>query len=175
MNKAKVDQIRAFAESLEDPVFKRSVCAIADAMELAVQFKRLDMAFLQMRGTNNVPKFALLDYDAFKGGATACTLSTQGYVTTPGGPLRFGELFARGDFFGEVQANPKVVVPESVDAIVQDCREKFDEVLVAWEADWQPRAGDPIVIGRLGTYWFVITSWDMTKLESFVASTFGAQ
>ena len=171
MNMQKVEQIRTFAESLEDVVFKRSVNAIADALELAVTFKRIDMAFLQIRGENGIPKFALLDYTAFKAG-NLCQLNQQGYLAADGVTRRFGELFIRGDFFADSQASPKVVVPDSVDAVVQENREKFDEVLVAWEADWQPRKGDPVVIGRLGTYYYIIATWDLTKLESFVTSTF---
>ena len=170
---SKPDALRAFASTLEDPVFRRSVVAIADALDLAAKFKRIDMAFLQIRGVAGVPKFAVLPYDLFRS-CGQCDLSTTGYtwagMTTP----RFGELFTRGGYFSNVQASPQVTVPESVDAIVSECgADMFDEILVAWEANWQVTAGDPIVIGRLGAYYYIVATWDMTKLESFVNDTFG--
>ena len=78
----------------------------------------------------------------------------------------------RGDSFGEQTAYPKSVVPESVSAIVDEVRDRFDEILVAWEADWQPRKGDPIVIGRKEGYFYVVATWDLTQLESFVMGVF---
>ena len=170
MNMAQVERLRAFAATVEDVVFRRSVTQIADALELSVKFRRIDMAFLQMRGAGGVPKFALIEYERFKAGEP-CVLDQSGYQMQDGS-LRFGELFRRGDFFSQVTATPKVNVPESVDATVTEECEKFDEVLVAWEADWQPGAKDPIVIGRLGAYYYVVATWDMTELESFVADAF---
>ena len=170
---SKVEQIKAFAAGVTDPVFRKSLMVIVEAMELALEFKRIDMAFLQIRGASNCPKFALLAYDDYKAGGT-CRLGTMGY-TNPNNITvapRFGELFTRGDYFGDVEARAKQMVPETVDAIVQQHADKFDELLVAWEADWQPRDGDPIVIGRRGTYYYVVATWDLTELESFVAGTF---
>jgi hypothetical protein len=132
------------------------------------------MAFLQIRGDNNIPKFALLPYDLYKSGTGTCELAQDGYTFTPNptpSTKRFGEMFTRGDSFNWVSAVPKAQVPESVDALVQECKDQFDEILVAWEADWQPRKGDPIVIGRIGGYYYIVATWDMTELESFVAST----
>ena len=169
---AKVDQLRAFAATVEDAVFRRSVTIIADALELSVKFRRLDMAFLQMRGADKVPKFAILEYDRFKAGTASCLLSQANGYQMADGSTRFGELFRRGDYFSDVQATPKVNVPESVDAVVMENADQFDELLVAWEADWQPGAKDPIVIGRLGAYYYVVATWDMTELESFVAEAF---
>lgn len=166
----KAAEIVAFAESVEDPVFRQNLMAIAAAMQLATEFKRIDMAFLQMRGEGGLPKFALLDYDDFRDGKL-CTLTQNGF-SNDAGQLRFGEFFKRGDFFTDQTAMPKSVVPESVAAIVEQNRERFDELLVAWEADWQPRKGDPIVIGRKSGYFYIVATWDLTKLESFVAGVF---
>jgi hypothetical protein len=167
----KVEQIKELASTVKDPVFRKSLMMIVEAMELALEFKRLDMAFLQIRGESKIPKFALLDYDEYKSGSRSCELGMTGYKAKDGS-VRFGELFARGDWFNDVTASAKTLVPETVDAIVQQHRERFDEILIAWEADWQPRGGDPIVIGRKGTYYYVVATWDMTELESFVAGTF---
>lgn len=172
----KVEQIKAFAEGVGDPVFKQSLLLIAEALELAGQFKRIDMAFLQIRGDSNIPKFALLPYDKFKDGTGFCNLSTAGYeFQLPNGGIlyRFTEMVSK-ESFPMSTANPKSIVPESVAAEVESVREKFDEVLVAWEADWQPRKGDPIVIGRRGAYYYIIAVWDLTKLESFVTDTFAS-
>jgi len=168
--KTKAEQVRELAETISDPVFKLSLLDIAKSLELAAKYKRMNMSFLQIRGENNVPKFALLEYDSFKSGDKSCVLSQSGYLMDDQS-RRFGELFARGDFFSDLTAMPKMVVPEDVDAQVTMIRDEFDEVLVAWEADWQPRKGDPIVIGRKGALYFMIATWDMTKLESFVANT----
>lgn len=176
MSDTKADAVRKLAETVVDPVFKRSLLEIAKGLDLAAKFKRIDMSFLQMRGANGIPKFALLPYDDFKAGDKSCVLDYQGYhfldPKVSGGVVkRFGELFVRGDAFSNSMALPKVMVPESVDATVEAERQSFDEILVAWEADWQPRTGDPLVIGRKGTLYFLVASWDMTQLESFVAGT----
>jgi hypothetical protein len=170
MDKSKAEQVREFAASINDPVLKRSLQDIAKALDLASKYKRIDMSFLQMRGEAKVPKFALLPYDDFKTGDKSCVLAMRGYQF-PDMSLRFGELFTRGDYFNDVTAMPKVMVPETIDAIVAAARDEFDELIVAWEADWQPRGGDPIVIGRKGALYFVVATWDMTELESFVAAT----
>ena len=174
----KVAEITTFAESIADPVFRQSLMLIADAMALATEFKRMDMAFLQMRGVSKLPKFALLPYDAYTGGMQCQVQHPQGYtwpvMTTleQGGQFRFGEFFAKGDYFTTSTAMPKSVVPASVAAHVDGVRERFDELLVAWEADWQPVKGDPIVIGRRGSYYYLVDSWDLSKLESFVVQAF---
>ena len=171
MNESKATAVRALAETISDPVFKRSLLEIAKSLELASKYKRLDMSFLQMRGPDKVPKFALLPYGEFKAGDKSCELSQQFGYRFSDGSNRFAELFVRGDYFNNVTALPKVMVPETVDAIVESAKEEFDEIIVAWEADWQPRGGDPIVIGRKGALYFIVATWDMTELESFVANT----
>jgi hypothetical protein len=170
MEKTKAEQVRALAETISDPVFKRSLLEIAKSLELAAKYKRIDMSFLQMRGAGSIPKFALLPYHDFKTGDKFCSLSVRGYQF-PDMSTRFAELFIRGDFFNDVTAMPKVMVPETVDAIVESAKEDFEEIIVAWEADWQPRKGDPIVIGRKSALYFIVATWDMTELESFVANT----
>ena len=174
----KVAEITAFAESVTDPVFRQSLVLIAEAMALATEFKRMDMAFLQMRGDAGLPKFALLPYDAYTMGYQCQVEHPKGFawpvmsaMDAPG-TYRFGEFFARGNFFSTMTALPKSVVPESVAAHVAGVRDKFDELLVAWEADWQPVKGDPIVIGRRGGYFYLVDSWDLSKLESFVVGAF---
>jgi len=173
----KVLEITAFAESVTDPVFRQSLMLIADAMALATKFKRMDMAFLQMRGPANLPKFALLTYDAYVAGLLCQIQHPQGYTWAPDSYVptaqyRFGEFFAKGDGFPNQTAAPKSVVPESVAAHVAGVRDDFDEVLVAWEADWQPVKGDPLVIGRRGAYYYLVDSWDLSQLESFVVGAF---
>ena len=175
----KVAEITAFAESVEDPVFRQSLTLIAEAMALATEFKRMDMAFLQMRGDSKLPKFAVLPYDAYRANFQCTVQHPQGYnFPNPmtnmmdGVTFRFGEFFARGDFFSTMTALPKSIVPESVAAAVDGLRDRFDEILVAWEADWQPVKGDPIVIGRRGGYYYMIANWDLSKLESFVVAAF---
>ena len=79
----KVLEITAFAESVTDPVFRQSLMLIADAMALATKFKRMDMAFLQMRGPANLPKFALLTYDAYVAGLLCQIQHPQGYTWAP--------------------------------------------------------------------------------------------
>jgi hypothetical protein len=172
---AKVAAIMTLADEVDDPVFKRSLKEIAASMQLALEFKRIDMAFLQMRGVSALPKFAIQFFDRFVRGEPIVLTQSGGYQLKDDGERdcqRFGEFFRRGDYFSDQQATPKHVVPETIAAQVEDVRSRFDEVFVAWEADWQPRDGDPLVIGRKGAYYYLIAAWDMTKLESFVAGTF---
>jgi hypothetical protein len=171
----KVAAIAALADEVDDPVFRRSLKEIAASMQLALEFKRMDMAFLQMRGAGSLPKFAVQFFDRFVRGEAIVLTQGGGYLLKDEANRdcnRFGEFFVRGDYFNDQQATPKHVVPETIAAIVEGVRDRFDEVFVAWEADWQPRDGDPLVIGRKGAYYYLIAAWDMTKLESFVAGTF---
>jgi hypothetical protein len=168
VKQSKAAMLRAFAETLADPVFKRSVCMIADALELAQTYKRIDMAFLQMTGENGIPKFALQplkDYRERK----VCRLSMEtGYTSGDDTKGRFSELFVRGKYFGQVETYSMLAVPETIAASVAEVEDRFEEVFVVWEADWQPQKGDPIIIGRLGTYYYMLAKWDMTDLETFV-------
>ena len=167
---SKASALRAFAATIPDPVFRGSLVRIAQALELSTRFKRIDIAFLQIRGSSNIPKFAILPYRDFQAGRT-CTLNSLGYMSESwGSQYRFQELVPR-DLAGDYNAHPRHVVPETIAAIVLEAEPLFDEIMIAWEADWQPGNGDPIVLGRLGAYYFVVATWDLTDLETFVVNS----
>jgi hypothetical protein len=64
-------------------------------------------------------------------------------------------------------------VPASVQRRVGAVADRFEDVNLVWEAEWQPRPlGDPLVIGSIFGQHFLIDQYDVTKLERYIASEF---
>jgi hypothetical protein len=49
----------------------------------------------------------------------------------------------------------------------------FDHLKLIWEADWKVAPmRDPLVIGVVGEFYFLVDQWDATKLERYVMAEF---
>ena len=65
------------------------------------------------------------------------------------------------------------IIPASVASRIRELSPMFDKVIVAWDAEWQPRPlGDPLVIGEISDMFFLLDQFDVTKLERYVVSEF---
>lgn len=167
----------SFAEinqHVQDPVIRRKARELARALKVGQRFKRIDMAFLQMLGESGLPRFAILPLGFYRALAVCEWTGREFHFIPPVGNsvLMFGELFS--NYTGTVStATPEVTIPQGVEAVLDEVKADFDELFVAWEARWQPRKGDPLVIGRIGPdLFFLVASWDTTKLESYIVSEF---
>jgi hypothetical protein len=64
-------------------------------------------------------------------------------------------------------------VPQSVQYRVGAVADRFEDVNLIWDAQWQPRPlGDPLVIGSIFGQHFLIDQYDVTKLERYIVSEF---
>jgi hypothetical protein len=69
------------------------------------------------------------------------------------------------------------VMPDDVRDLINQSKADFDElVLVAEVEEWSKspavRAGDPLVIGRVGPLWWLIAKFDTTPFEQYVSKEF---
>jgi hypothetical protein len=163
----------------KNPVIRKKAREFSRIQEAVKKFKTIDMQFLQMRGDSNRPRFAILNYSAYCR-KLPCTWSDgNGYSYSDLGVTQhsfkddqsFKEFFTpkQDSLFGT--AIPKSDVPQSVAAHVEEVGHMFDGLFVAWEADWQTAKGDPIVIGRIADVYFLVDSWDLTKLETYICGS----
>lgn len=164
-----------------DPVIRRKIDNALKLIELSSQFKRIDISFLQMtdKDSNN-PKFAILTYEDYVSGMS-CSCNHDGWngrfsdianKEKLGRKISDPKSYPMGTMLNPVSCNPTKAVPETVDALVQENKDQFDEIFVAWEAEWNPIQEDPIVIGRKDDLFFIMAQWDMSKIESYVVAEF---
>jgi hypothetical protein len=168
---AVMPDVSEIAARVTDPVIRRKARELARALKVGQQFKRIDMAFLQMVGLEGIPRFAILPLPLYRAGAVCeWTGGCYKWFAAAGSEVRaFGELFR--NFTGSATAVPELQIPQSVEAVIDEVQAEFDELFVAWEAKWQVRKGDPLVIGRIGPdLYFLLASWDTTSLETYVVS-----
>ena len=178
MRMTKTEERLVAIKDIKDPLIKKEVNNLLDAIELSRRFKRIDMAFLQMM-SNQTPKFAILPYHLFLEN-TECRWEGNGFAWNEKGsffPGNFREIFMAPNGFvmggGEFRSTyPNKTIPETIKAQVENNKEHFDKLFVAWEADWLPDPKDPIVIGQKGRFYFIVATWDLTKLESYVCAEF---
>lgn len=173
---------------VKDPLIRKGLTELVTVMELQKKFKRIDIAFLQMTvqidSGQMAPRFAILPYDVYGIEYATCEFNMNCFNWSymkdrqnqhPIVPEIIAGHIRRG-MNNKLQAtmqtaNPPSDIPKTVAAKVEEVKGKFDQLYVAWEADWAP-GGDPIVLGQKGDYWFIIDKWDVTKLESYVISEF---
>jgi hypothetical protein len=64
-------------------------------------------------------------------------------------------------------------IPTVVGRRVDEVSSRFDNVLIIWEAEWQPAPlRDPLVVGEIAKNFFLIDQFDVTKLERYILSEF---
>jgi hypothetical protein len=67
------------------------------------------------------------------------------------------------------------VIPDDVRCLFNEVKECFDQVVLVAEVDnWQEsvRPGDPLLIGRIGHLWWLISKFDTTPLEEYASKEF---
>lgn len=188
-------------ETIKDPLFRRDLRRLVEAMKIAGSFKRIDMSFLQMV-RNGMPVFAILPYDLYRVEAECkwngivgnyvwhnsqgkeefgfCGFApSQRQIPHPPEEESISGRMDRRDVMrsfsngvANLKCTPTKRVPETVSAKVDECRLAFDEVYVAWEAEWQTEQKDPLVIGLRAGFYFIIAKWDLSNMESYVAAEF---
>ena len=155
------------SEPTTDPVIEKRR-SILNRLELAAsRFKRIDIRFLQIvKAGQSLPAFAILPYHEYKIGQPC---NWNGYLN--GYDCGFAELFTnKPNLDSFAQSVPPGLIPESVEILHEEVNGHFDQIMIAWEADWQVAGDDPLMIGEIDSVWFLLAQWDATKLESFIAS-----
>lgn len=88
------------------------------------------------------------------------------------------EAFQRGgawDGQDEIRLQAKApAVPASIREQVAGVAEDFDSLALVYEAEWEVHqvAPDPLVIGTTAGHNFLVAQFDLTKMESYIASEF---
>lgn len=153
----------------KDPLIRKKVNDALRMIALSEKFKRIDIEFLQMQDpVTKYPRFAILTYDEYTQ-RQACYFNMDGWNS------RFKNLIPRnqnGMTIPQLDCVADKAVPQTVKALVSEAKEHFDETFVAWEANWNPQQKDPLVLGRVADLFFIIAKWDVSNLESYVASEF---
>jgi hypothetical protein len=71
---------------------------------------------------------------------------------------------------GELRA-AMPTVPVDVQKRVDEVSTCFDHISVVWEAEWGPApVVDPLIIGSVDEYHFLVDQYDVTKLERYISS-----
>lgn len=128
--------------------------------------------------TVRAPRFGVVDYQGF----SACEIVLQrlerGVKLPFGGDYHMVEVGDSPLQPGEDQSirlSAKApAVPETVRALVEPVRYRFQQLDVVYEAEWsvQDQAKDPLVIGTIEGHHFVVAQWDLTQMESYIAREF---
>ncbi len=161
------------------------------------KYKRVDMGFVSMRLPSGLPRFAILRYDDYLVGRCSW-INVQRREGDPSGSTQINDMTRHHywapqpmrDFDrqtgrevlryppGTFTAEPSSQVPQVVQENIRTWqKEGFENLSVAWEATWReaqpaPEPLDPILIGqRDGKHW-ILATWDLTKLESYVVAEF---
>ena len=154
-----------------DPVIRAKRRKLEAIERMACRFKRIDIEFLQMtKPSGDYPMFAILPFHLYRRKST-CTWN---------GSLPFFQWFegSGSSSMGHAgprncttscTATPSKEVPASIVATVEEVRRDFDEIYVAWDADWEDVKGDPLVIGDIDGVFFLLGKWDTTSVESYIA------
>jgi hypothetical protein len=151
-----------------DPVVRNKISSLENLVKMSKKFPRIDMNFLEMKDPTGVPKFAILDLHSYENNYNS-EVSSLGWRI---GDKHYFQEFAP-EIVGTKYTTKKASIPQGVKAKLDDVRDKFNRVYIAWEADWQTAPqGDPLLIGEIEGVYFLIDKWDTTKLESYIASEF---
>jgi hypothetical protein len=86
----------------------------------------------------------------------------------------FGRNFSNFNAPERFEVSAKApVVPRSVLNKVNRVKGRFREVMLVWEAEWEPApVRDPLVIGVIYDKAFLLDQYDTTKLERYIVSEF---
>ena len=163
-------------KAVRDPLIRKKFKDLETIVNLNADFKRIDISFIEMPGPDGAlyPRFGIMLYDHYVAQRSCMFDCLNGWN---GLFIKQAKTFEQrmqdqGMAGSATSTTPSKSIPETIDAVVEEQKSRFDNVYVAWEAEWNNPQGDPLIIGEKSGLFFLIAQFDLTKVESYVVKEF---